>query len=157
LFLAILLCPLTVSTIDPNLALQSGSPAINGGVALTTVHSDDTGSGTSLVLADALYFQAGSAAATAPMGSSLSNVQGDWIAVGTVGNVTQITDINYSTNTATISPAITRSDGDSVWLYKKSDGVQVLYGSAPDYGAYEYNPTLICKMNNINAIGVRFN
>jgi hypothetical protein len=133
----------------PNLSLQASSPAIDIGVAsqygsLTTVAAADTSSGTSLVLTDALYFQAGSAAATSPMGSALSNVQGDWILVGaTVGaaSATQITDINYTTNTATISPAITRADGDYVWLYKKSDGVQVLYGSAPDYGAYEYEET----------------
>lgn len=25
-----------------------------------------------------------------------------------------------------------------LWLYKKSDGERVLYGSAPDYGAHEY-------------------
>ena len=54
---------------------------------------------------------------------------------------------------ATISPAITRSDGDSVWLYKKSDGVQVLYGSAPDYGAYEYQGA-VRKLNNVTGVRV---
>lgn len=131
----------------PNLNLQSSSPAINAGTHLTTVHADDTSSGTTLILTDSLYFQAGSAAATTPTGSSLSNVQGDWILVGATvatAQATQITDITTHSSTKgtlTISPAIIREDGDKVWLYKKSDGVQVLYGSAPDYGAYEYEET----------------
>ena len=29
-------------------------------------------------------------------------------------------------------------DDDPVWLYKKSNDDVVLYGSGPDYGAYEY-------------------
>jgi len=52
-----------------------------------------------------------------------------------------IASINYSTNTITLANAISRSDGNSVWLYKKSDGVRVLYGSAPDAGAYEFLQT----------------
>ena len=132
---------ITPSTTDPNFNLFLGSGAIDQGISLTTVHTGDIGSGNSLILVDALYFQAGSSATSTPVGSSLSNVQGDWILVGaTVSGAasTQITDINYSTNTLTISPAISRADGDKVWLYKKSDGVQVLYGTAPDYGAFEY-------------------
>jgi len=116
----------------PNLNLQSTSPAIDQGGALTTVAAADTGSGTSLVLADSLYFQDGS---YAPPGT----VQADWIAVGTVGNTVQISSINHSTNTITLANSISRKSGDSVWLYKKSDGVRVLYGSAPDAGAYEYS------------------
>jgi hypothetical protein len=46
--------------------------------------------------------------------------------------------VNYSTNTITLTSSIQRKDGDPVWLYKKSDGVQVLYGSAPDAGAHEF-------------------
>jgi hypothetical protein len=116
----------------PNLALSSGSDAIDAGSALTTVAVSDSGSGTALVVSDALYFQDGS------WGSSLSDVVGDWIAVGTVGNVAQIASIDYSTNTITLSGSITRSDGDSVWLYKNSSGDVVLKGAAPDYGAYEW-------------------
>jgi len=117
----------------PNLNLQSSSPAINAGGALTTVAVSDTGSGTSLVVSDARYFQDGT---YAPSGTAYA----DWIAVGTVGNTVQISSINYSTNTITLSNSISRNDGDSVWLYKKSDGVRVLYGSAPDCGSYEYAP-----------------
>jgi len=111
----------------PNLDLQSKSPAINSGGALTTVAA--AGSGTSLKLTDASYFQDGS---WAPAGT----VQADWIAVGTVGNVVQIESITG--NSVTITNSIVRNDNDPVWLYKKSDGVRVLYGSAPDAGAHEY-------------------
>jgi hypothetical protein len=115
----------------PDLNLQSGSPAIDYGGALTTVASADSGSGTTLRVTDAYYFQDGS---YAPSGT----VQADWIAVGTVGNVVKISSIDYATNTITLASSITRKAGDSIWLYRKSDGVQVLYGNAPDAGAYEY-------------------
>jgi len=98
---------------------------------LTTVAATDPGSGTTLVVADSLFFQDGS---YAPPGT----VQADWIAVGTVTNTVQISSINHSTNTITLANSISRKSGDSVWLFKKSDGVRVLYGSAPDAGAYEY-------------------
>ena len=114
----------------PNLDLQAGSPAINQGGPLTTVAIADTGSGTSLVVSDARYFQDGT---YAPAGT----MSADWIAVGTVSNVVHISSINYATNTITLANSISRSSGQSVWLYKKSDGARVLYGTAPDAGAYE--------------------
>lgn len=126
----------------PNLTLSATSTAIDAGTYLTTVHADDTSSGTSLVLTDASYFQAGSAAATTPMGSSLSTVAGDYIKVGATlaaAEEVQITDINYTTNTATINPAITRADGEYVWLSRKSNGDVVLYGTTTDMGAHEYD------------------
>ncbi|GAB4388047.1 MAG: hypothetical protein Kow0025_05070 [Thermodesulfovibrionales bacterium] len=118
----------------PNLSLQAGSPAIDSGGALTTVAAADTGSGLSLIVSDARYFQDGT---YAPPGT----VEADWIAVGTVGNVAQISSIDYSTNTITLASAISRNDNAPVWLYKKSDGVRVLYGAAPDAGAYEFSTT----------------
>ena len=125
----------------PNLALQKNSPVINLGTNLTVVARDDTGSGATLIVDDALFFQAGSAAATSPVGSSLSGVQGDWIAVGTVGNIAQITDINYAARTITLNKGIRRGKGQPVWLYQKSDGARVLYGTAPDLGAEAYSGT----------------
>lgn len=116
----------------PDLTLTSGSPAINAGGALTTIAAADTGSGRSLIVSDANYFQDGS---YAPPGKSSA----DWIAVGTVGNTVQISSI--SGNTITLSNSISRNDGDSVWLYKKSDGAVVLIGDAPDAGAYEFSNT----------------
>jgi hypothetical protein len=79
---------------------------------------------------DAMYFQDGT------WGSSLDNTQADWVAIGTVNNIVQISSINYNTNTITLASPITWSDNDSIWLYKKSDGTRVLYGNAPDYGAF---------------------
>jgi hypothetical protein len=117
----------------PNLDLQAASPAINAGGALTTIAAADTGSGTSLVVSDAGYFQDGT---FAPSGT----VQADWIAVGTSGNAVQISSIDYSTNTLILAAPLSRSVNDPVWLYKKSDGVRVLYDSAPDAGAYEFSP-----------------
>ena len=116
-----------------NYHLQAGSPAIAAGTHLTTVASGDSGSGTSLVLNDVSYFQDGYG-----LSNAYSTVSGDCISVTTVGNHVCITAVNYSTNTLTLGSSITRSSGDSVWLYSKSDGVQVLTGSAPDLGAHPY-------------------
>lgn len=112
----------------PNLDLQAVSPAIDKGGALTTITSS-TGSGTSITVSNASYFQDGT---YGPPGV----VQADWIAVGTVANAVQIASI--SGNTINLVNSINWTNGDSVWLYKKSDGVIVLYGTAPDAGAYEF-------------------
>jgi hypothetical protein len=115
----------------PNLSLQSSSPAIDKGGALTTVAAGDAGSGTTLIVADSLFFQDGS---YAPSGT----VQPDWIAVGTVTNTVRISSINHATNTVTLANPVSRKSNDPVWLYKKSDGIIVLNGAAPDPGAHEY-------------------
>jgi hypothetical protein len=121
--------PLSDSTY-PNLNLQSGSPAINSGIYLTQASGSGTNSQT-LTILDARYFQDGT---FAPAGT----ISPDWIAVGTVSNFAQISSVNYSTNTITLATPITWVANAKVWLYKKSDGVRVLYGSAPDAGAYSY-------------------
>lgn len=133
--------PTTAVTTNPLLTLQSSSDAIDGGTSLTLASGSGISS-TTLVVDDALFFQDGSwgsnlAKASTGLGGTL---EGDWIAVGTVSNVVQISSINYATNTITLASAITWSDDAPVWLYKKSDGTQVLYGTAPDYGAHEYVP-----------------
>lgn len=113
-----------------NFNLQSGSPAIAAGTYLTTVAAGDAGSGTTLTLTDSSYFQDGYG-----LTNAYSTVSGDCISVTTVSNHVCITVVNYSGNTVTLASGITRSVGDHVWLYSKSDGVQVLTGSAPDLGA----------------------
>lgn len=128
----------------PNLDLQSTSPVIDSGGALTAVAQADSGSGITLQVTDASYFQDGTWARP-------GTVQADWIAIGTVWNVVQIASI--SGNTITLTNSIARNDFDPVWLYKKSDGVIVLYGLAPDIGAYEYTgsqptPTVIVTSPN---------
>jgi hypothetical protein len=111
-------------------AIQSGSPARDAGVALTTVAVADSGSGTSLMLADVSYFQPG-------WGPSYAGVAPDQLRLGASTYAT-IASINYATNTITLAAGVSRSDGDPVYLYKKSDGVTVLAGTLPDVGAYEY-------------------
>ncbi len=117
----------------PDLSLQPSSPAIDKGTYLTQANGSGSSS-TTLIVQDALYFQDGS------WGSDLarSNLHADWIAIGAVTSVVQISSINYSTNTITLASPMTWSDNAPVWLYKKSDREVVLYGSAPDIGAYEH-------------------
>jgi hypothetical protein len=131
--------PLFVNYISPgnpgnNYHLLAGSPAIAAGTYLTTVAAGDSGSGTSLVVSDAAYFQDGYG-----LSNAYSTVLGDCIAVGTPSNHVCITAVNYTTNTLTLASSISRSAGQGVYLYSKSDGVRVLTGSAPDLGAYPYN------------------
>lgn len=115
----------------PNLNLQSSSLAINYGTYLTQTKGGGSNS-TTLVVDDAGYFQNGT---WAPPGAT----QADWIVIGDVSNVVQISSINYSNNTITLSSPATWTDNANIWLYKKSDGMQVLFGSAPDAGAYEFS------------------
>lgn len=117
------------STTKPDLTLQAASGAKDAGTYLTLANGAGSAS-TTLIVDDALYFQDGT------WGSSLSNVQADWIKVGTV--TVQISSINYATNTITLASAISWADNAEIRLYKKSDGVQVLYGSETDAGAHEY-------------------
>jgi len=132
----------------PDLRLKAGTAPINAGGALTTVAAADTGSGTSLIVTDARYFSDGKFGRGISWPSWITTVYADRIAVGTVSNVVQISSINYSTNTITLANSISRSVGNNVWLYSKSDGEVVLYGSAPDIGAYEYPLTDQLKVPN---------
>jgi hypothetical protein len=125
------------STSKPDFSLQNSSPAIDQGTYLTQANNAGASS-TILIVDDASFFQDGT------WGSDLarSAFYPDWIAIGTISNVVQISSINYSTNTITLASAMTWSDNAQVWLYKKSDGSQVLYDDAPDFGAHEYNGAL---------------
>lgn len=122
----------TPITTDPDLTLQAESPAIDAGTYLTQAAGAGTDSVT-LTVDDALYFQDGT------WGSSLSDVQADWIAIGTVTNVVQISSIDYTTNVITLTVPMTWDDNASIWLYRDSDGTRVLSGAAPDQGAHESN------------------
>jgi hypothetical protein len=116
--------PLFVGVSD--LHLQATSPAHDAGGPLTTVAAGDSGSGVTLLVDDAHFFQDGWA-----------GVNADWVRVGATTAV-QISSIDYNTNTLKLASPISRSPGDPVYLYKDSTGRQVLFGSAPDIGAYEY-------------------
>ncbi len=106
--------------------LQAGSPALNTGTHLTTVASGDTSTGTSLIVADAGFFQDG---------SGISGLSADCISVTTVSNHVCVTAVNYSTNTLTLASSITRTVGDSIWLYSDSSGTVRLTGTAPNKGS----------------------
>ncbi len=129
--------------LKPDLSLMLNSPAIDKGMALTSVANADDGNGVELVVNDAGYFQDGSWAPT-------GKVNPDRIAVGTVGNTVQISSIDYDLNTITLKNEITRENGDSVWLYMNSSGTVVLHGSSPDIGAYEYIDSTITELPQID-------
>jgi len=94
---------------------QVGSPAIDAGDHLTTVTSA-SGSGTSFTVADAGYFMDG-----------WGIIDGDTIRIGS--NTRTITNINYTTNTITVSSSVSWTQGDYVDLPYN--------GSLPDMGFYE--------------------
>jgi hypothetical protein len=123
------------SATAPNLLLQGASGVINGGTYLTQTSGSGSNS-TTLIVGDALYFQ------DATWGSSLTHgvtLFPDWIAVGNVSNIVQISSINYNTNTITLATPISWNNNDPVWLYKDSNGNRVLYGTAADLGAHPYS------------------
>jgi hypothetical protein len=98
---------------------------------LATVTSA-TGSGSTLTVDDASYFQDGWGF---PAGTGLGQISADWLRVGS-STTGQISSINYSTNTITLASSISWNNGDPVYLSKKSDGIAVLNGSTPDVGAF---------------------
>ena len=87
---------------------------------------------TTLVVEDAGYFKDGTAGSDLARGVTFFP---DWIAIGEVDNVVQISAIDYDTNTITLASPMRWKARDPVWLYKKSDGTVVLNGLNPDFGA----------------------
>ena len=90
--------------------LQAGSPAIARGNPSDHGRFRDAGSGTSLVVNDAAYFQDGYG-----LSNAYSTVHPDCIAVGTASNHVCVTAVNYSTNTLTLASSISRSVGEGVY------------------------------------------
>jgi hypothetical protein len=123
----------------PDLRLQSSSPAIDGGTYLTQTANSGSDSRT-LGVEDALYFQDGTWGSDLARGVTFFP---DWIAVGSPDNIAEIKSIDYATGMITLASSISWSDGESVWLFKDSSGRQVLYGDAPDMGAYEFQDSCI--------------
>ena len=118
--------------------LKATSPYVDSAAPLTQIALSDSGSGTALKVDDARFFYG-----EADEFPSWMNVNNDWIAIGsdpnniTTASKVQIASINDATNTITLKQSISRSDGDYVWLWKDSDGTQVIQGNAPDVGAFE--------------------
>jgi hypothetical protein len=103
----------------PNLNLQSGSPAIDAGVPLTTITSAN-GSGTIFTVADASYFMDG-----------WGIVNGDEIQLSGSLQKARITNVTYTTNTIIVDSSLT---------WTQNQGVSLAYeGAAPDIGAYEFS------------------
>jgi hypothetical protein len=115
----------------PDLRLQLSSGAIGGGTYLTQAVGRGLHS-TTLVVQDAGYFQDGTAGSDLARGITFFP---DWIAIGTVHNVVQISAIDYDTNTITLASPVHWKDGDPIWLYKDSDGTVVLGETGPNFGA----------------------
>jgi hypothetical protein len=107
--------PLFVNIGSHDFHLQSGSPAINLGKAITTVTSSN-GSGTAFDVTDAGFFCDGYGLA-----------DGDMIKVGSNDPV-KITRI--TSNTITVTRSITWRNGDGIY-WRHQD-------TLPDAGAYEY-------------------
>jgi hypothetical protein len=116
--------PQFVNSASDDYHLGSGSPAIGAGSYLTTASGSGTNSA-SLTVGDASYFFDGAGGLVNP----------DWIRIGSSTTV-QISSINYSTNTITLTSPVSWSSGDGVYLYKDSKGNVVLTGANPDLGAF---------------------
>lgn len=121
------------SLVLPDLTLQAGSPCLRAGTYMTLANGAGTAS-TLLAVDDAYPFQDGS------WGSDLARAGffPDWIAIGSVTNVVEIESVDYGTRVITLASPMTWADNAPVWLYMKSDGSRVLYGSAPEVGAHPY-------------------
>ncbi len=117
--------PLFSSYASSDFTLQSGSPARSKGTAITTVNDAD-GSGNSFVVADARPFVGG---------WGIYNADGteirDSIIVG-LNPAVKVTNVNYSTNTLTVTPSITWVNGSAIRFAHQS--------AIPDAGAWQYKP-----------------
>jgi len=103
-------------TLDANFKPLIGSPTIDAGVELATITSA-SGSGTSFVVTDPLYFTDG-----------MGIISGDTIRIGSQTAV--IMAINYNTKVLTLDRTVSWTQGG---------GVSLSYlGAAPDIGVYEY-------------------
>ena len=108
-----------VGSSEYSMPIKSISPAIDTGAYLTTITSN-SGTGTSFVVADALYFYDG---------WGISGETGDVIGTES-GKVTTIQTIDYSSRRITVEPAIN---------FVRGEGVALDYcGSRPDVGVHEY-------------------
>ena len=113
--------PLFTDPANSDFHLQTESPCIDKGTFLTT--TTNSGTGTSLTVADARYFIDG-----------YRLIESDLIKVGS-NNPVKVINVNYSTNTITVDKSIS---------WNKDDGVSYPYSSStPDIGAYEYGETNI--------------
>jgi hypothetical protein len=102
-----------------NFTLTAGSPAIDAAMPIT--YTTSAGSGTTVPVADPLYFSHG-----------MGHIAGDTVIIDGTAAVA-ITGISITNKTITI--AASRSWGNNGAIY-----IEEYNGSAPDIGAYEYEP-----------------
>lgn len=106
--------------LDSSFKPLSGSPAIGGGSHLTKITSA-TGSGSSIAVADPVFFTAG-----------MGIVSGDTVQIGTQTAV--ITAINYSTKVLTLDRPVSWSQGASISLPYQ--------GTNPEIGVFKVGTNL---------------
>jgi parallel beta-helix repeat protein len=112
--------PQFVNAAANDFRLQSGSLLIDAGAFLTT--AANSGSGTSLVVADPLVFTDG---------FGIPGEAGDLIQLRGQAQTARITAVNYNTRTLTLSTPLTWTAGQ---------GIALAYaGTGPDIGAFESN------------------
>jgi hypothetical protein len=100
--------------------LKSSSPLIDNGAWLTTITSSTANRKTSFTVVDSRYFYDGWGI-PGEIGDRIKTQQGE---------TTTITNINYDTNTITVTDPIDIVNGEGLSLN--------YFGSAPDIGAHEY-------------------
>lgn len=119
---------------------EESSPYVDSGAPLTLVAAGDSGGGTTLLVEDARFFFAEAASFPSWMGVEL-----EWIAVGTTiatATTAQLVSVDDATGTLLLDRPLSRSAGDSVWLWRDSTGREVIRGAGPDLGPFETVPSL---------------
>jgi len=104
----------------PDLHLNAGSDAIDGGSSLTTIMSI-AGTGTQFIVADARYFT---------NGWGIDTVAGDEIQLAGCSQKARIINVEYESNRLTLDTPVTWTQGQGISL--------TYHGNAPDLGAYEH-------------------
>lgn len=112
--------PMFIDENARNLRLQTGSPMIDAGAFLTNTTSSD--SGNQIPVQDARYFMDG-----------WGIIEGDEIQLEGQTQTARVTGVDYDNKVLTIDTLLTWTAGQGVSL--------AYYGSAPDIGAYEYDPS----------------
>lgn len=128
---------------NPDLTLTSESPVIDAAPYLTTATRTNDNV---IAFADAQYFfDATPYASQFPEGATIAS---DFVCFTTSSTTVNLaSDIckqigSISGNNVTITGhGLVAETTYYVWLYKNSEGTQVLYGNATDYGAHEYDNT----------------